>query len=114
MEGSMTDQKRPRQPRESKDTKPLSIVSLSHYRQAYGLTLEDMVKRSGLSRMTVIRIEKGEGIKVKSLAKYMRALNCELKISFKPKKKGTDLAATGSDATTGLSDPPEGGQDGKA
>ncbi len=69
----------------SKDDE-LKLVSLYHYRKAFGLTAGDVAKRSGLGLQTVYRVEQGKTDKVKSLAAYMRAVGLKLEIDIKPKK----------------------------
>ena len=66
----------------SKDSKPLTLVSLYHYRKAFGLTAGDIAKRSGLGLNTVYRVEQGKTGKVKSLSAYMRALGLSMNVKI--------------------------------
>jgi transcriptional regulator with XRE-family HTH domain len=63
---------------------PLSLVSLYHYRKAFGLTAEDVAKRSGLGLQTVYRVEKGKTDKIKSLSAYMRVFGAIVDVKIVP------------------------------
>lgn len=65
----------------------LPLVSLRHYRKAFGLTANDVAKRSGLGIQTVYRVEQGKTDKVKSVSKYMRAVGLKMTIGISPDAK---------------------------
>ena len=51
---------------------------LINKRKAYSLTQKDISERSGLSQQAISRLEKGNGVIIETIIKYLSAMGCSL------------------------------------
>ena len=54
-------------------------MELSQRKKALGLTVDDIVAKTGISRKTVVNVLKGRGVNILSCLSVAEALGCKLK-----------------------------------